>query len=180
MAPGSRRRGVPFKLLGEMRMVIWDAAFGSGAHLAWWQECLRAILIFGYGLLLVRAAGRRVFGKWAALDIIVSIIVGSNLSRAITGSAPLVGTLAATALLMGLHWILAQGAARFTPVSRLLEGRPVALAVDGRLERTKLRRDAISEADLKEALRQAGTEQASQTRLIMLEPSGKITVLKTS
>lgn len=52
----------------------------------------------------VRIAGKRVFGKWAALDIIVSIMAGSNLSRALTGNAPLGGTLAATSLLMGLHY----------------------------------------------------------------------------
>lgn len=159
-------------------MEIGEAVFGATGHLAWWQECLRALLIFGYGLALVRVAGRRVFGKWAALDIIVSIIVGSNLSRAITGGAPLAGTLLATALLMGLHWILAHGAARFRPVSRILEGKPIALAAGGTLDATKLRRDGISTADLNEALRQVSVEQVEQTRLIMLEPSGKITVLK--
>ncbi len=159
-------------------MEIGEAVFGASGHLVWWQECLRAVLIFGYGLILVRVAGRRVFGKWAALDIIVSIMVGSNLSRAITGGAPLVGTLAATALLMGLHWILAQGAARLRPVSRILEGDPITLAGNGALDIAKLRRDAISDADLSEALRQAGVETAAQTRLIVLEPSGKITILK--
>src|ERR671939_176607 len=34
-----------------------------------------------------RVAGRRLFGEWAALDIIVSIIAGSNLIRALTESA---------------------------------------------------------------------------------------------
>jgi hypothetical protein len=38
-------------------------------------------------------AGRRVFGRWAALDIVVAIVVGSNLSRALTGAAQLGGTL---------------------------------------------------------------------------------------
>lgn len=106
----------------------------------------------------MRLAGRRVFGKWAALDIIVSIVVGSNLSRALTGSAPLFGTLAATTLLMGLHWILAHVAARSAVVSRIFEGAPVKLAMAGKLEPAKLRRDAISDADLDDALRQAGME----------------------
>src|SRR5689334_3575340 len=84
------------------------AVFGVQGHLLWWQECLRAMLVSAYGLALVRITGRRVFGKWSALDIIVSIIVGSNLSRTLTGGAPLGGTLAATTLLMALHWVLAQ------------------------------------------------------------------------
>src|SRR4051794_9298062 len=92
--------------------------FGATSHITWLQECARGVLIFFYGLALVRLAGRRVFGKWAALDIVVSIIVGSNLSRALTGNAELWGTLAATTLLILLHWILAHAAARSARLSR--------------------------------------------------------------
>ena len=92
-------------------MGILEFVFGSTGHISWWQECVRAIAIFAYGLILVRLAGRRIFGRWAALDIVVAIIIGSNLSRALTGNAPFGGTLAACALLVALHWVLAQGVA---------------------------------------------------------------------
>ena len=159
-------------------MIAFDSVFGSDNHLAWWQECARAVVIFAYGLALVRLAGRRVFGKWAALDIIVSIVVGSNLSRALTGSAALLGTLAATTLLMALHWLLAHAAARSSRLSRLVEGPAIELARGGTPEPSTLARAAVSEGDLGEALRQAGVERAADARLITLEPSGKITVLK--
>jgi uncharacterized membrane protein YcaP (DUF421 family) len=155
-----------------------DAVFGTGSGLTAAQESARALLVFAYGLLLVRLAGRRVFGRWSAIDIVVSIIAGSNLSRALTGNAPLWGTLAATTVLMLLHWLLAQAAARSPIMSRLFEGRPRVLGRDGKVERRKDLRTAISEADLAEALRQAGVERAEDTRLLMLEPSGKISVLK--
>ena len=125
-------------------------------------------------------AGRRIFGKWAALDIIVSIIVGSNLSRALTGSASLTGTLAATTLLMALHWALAQWAARSRVISRAVEGRAIDLAENGTLEDAVRKRHAVTQADLDEALRQSGIERIEQTRKLTLEPSGKITVLKGS
>jgi uncharacterized membrane protein YcaP (DUF421 family) len=153
--------------------------FGPTAgHISAAQECARAVLVFLYGLVLVRLAGRRVFGKWAALDIVVSIIIGSNLSRALTGSAPLWGTLAATALLLALHWILAQAAARSAALSHLLEGRPVRLGESGRIDADGLARHAVSEADINESLRGVGLEHHSGARLIMLEPSGKISILK--
>ena len=154
--------------------------FGSDQHLTWFQECDRAIVIFVYGLALVRIAGRRVFGKWAALDIIVSIIVGSNLSRALTGNSPLGGTLAATTLLMALHWVLAQAAARSAWLSGILEGTPIELGRGGSMNQAVLRRDAVSQHDIDEALRQSGVEGVEQTRRMVLEPSGKITVLKGS
>lgn len=154
--------------------------FGQKDVIAWWQECARAVLIFGYGLVLVRVLGRRVFGKWAALDIVVSIVVGSNLSRALTGNAPLFGTMAATTVMMGLHWVLAHGAARSRSLSRLIEGKPLDLARDGKLDPAALRRGAVSEHDLNEALREHGAERAEETRLMTLEPTGKITVVKAA
>lgn len=155
-----------------------DAIFGTDQHLNWAQECGRAVVIFAYGLALVRLSGRRVFGKWSALDIVVSVIVGSNLSRALTGSAPLIGTVAATTLLMALHWVLAQAAARSEPLSRILEGSPVKLSEGGANDRPILVRHAISPGDLDESLRQSGVESLDESRLVTLEPSGKITVLK--
>jgi uncharacterized membrane protein YcaP (DUF421 family) len=152
--------------------------FGTTGDVNWAQECARAVLIFGFGLLLIRLAGRRVFGKWSALDTVVAIIAGSNLSRAITGSAPLWGTLAATAILMLLHWILAYAVARSPRLSRVLEGRPVDLAHEGQVRKSALRRHAVSEADLTEALRRAGVEDVEDTGKVVLEPSGKISVLK--
>ena len=136
------------------------------------------MLIFVYGLALVRLAGRRVFGKWAALDIIVSIVVGSNLSRALTGNAHLWGTLAATTLLMALHWVLSHAAARSPGLSHLLEGRSIHLSGGGQVDERALARHAVSEADIQEALRSAGLQDPTRTRRIVLEPSGKISVLK--
>ena len=107
--------------------MAFDEIFGAQDHITPAQECARAVIVFVYGLILVRVAGRRAFGKWSALDIIVAIMVGSNLSRALTGGAGLFGTLLATTLLLVMHWICAQAAARIGWASRLLEGRPVSL-----------------------------------------------------
>ncbi len=152
--------------------------FGSTHAVTWPQECARTFVVFCYGLAAVRLAGRRVFGKWAALDFIVSIIVGSSLSRAITGSAALGGTLASTTLIMLLHWVLAQAAARSDRLSTILEGAPLPLVRNGKAEPSAFRRGSISRRDLEEALHQSGVEQITDTKLIVLEPSGRITVLK--
>jgi uncharacterized membrane protein YcaP (DUF421 family) len=159
--------------------VQWLATiFGETGDVTAFQECARAVLIFFYGLAMVRLLGRRIFGKWAALDIIVSIIVGSNLSRALTGNAPLLGTMLATTVLMAVHWVLAHAAARRSALSHAVEGRSIALAKDGALDPEIMKRHAVTEADLNEALRQASIETVDKTRRITLEPSGKITVVK--
>jgi uncharacterized membrane protein YcaP (DUF421 family) len=154
-----------------------DDIFGTTGQVTWAQECARALLIFAYGLVVVRLGGRRVFAQWNALDIIVAIITGSTLSRTLTGNADLFGSLLATTLLMVLHWALAHAAARWPNWSRVLEGPPVRLAVDGRLDEHALLRHAVSPTALAEALRSAGIESPQHARLIVLEPSGAISVL---
>jgi uncharacterized membrane protein YcaP (DUF421 family) len=102
-----------------------------------------------------------------------------RLGSFLTGNADLGGTLAAITLLMALHWLLARAAAVSPRLSHLLEGRPVWLSQAGQIETSVLVRHGVSEAALNQALRSAGLEDASNTRLIVLEPSGKISVLKS-
>lgn len=161
-----------------LHVPIATEIFGRIHQVSAAQECARGALIFIYGLVLVRLTGRRLFGKWSALDFVVAIVLGSSLSRAMTGSAPLAGTLLACTALVALHRLVAQAAARWSIVSRIVEGRAIDLAKGGHLPPGKPLRHAISEADLNEALRGAGIEDVQDATRITLEPSGKISVLK--
>ena len=65
----------------------------DGGHIAWWQMTVTGVLVFFYGLALLRLAGQRHFGKLAAFDIVLAVLIASNLSRTLTANAPLVGGL---------------------------------------------------------------------------------------
>lgn len=157
-------------------MDIGTRIFGATGHFTDAQECARAVAVFLYGYVAVRLVGRRIFGRWAALDIIVSIVIGSNLSRALTGQAPIGGTMLATTVVLGLHWLLAQLAARRAELSHLIEGRSCQLVRDGQALRGPMLRWSISEADLYEALRQRGLRAVEEAEFATLEPSGSIAV----
>ncbi len=144
------------------------------------QECARAVLIFACGFLLIRLSGRRIFAKWSALDVIVPVIAGSSLSRAMTGSAPLWATIAAVAVLFGLHWLLARLAAHSPVLSRVLEGRQILIAEEGRVDETARLRHSVSDADLRQALGQRGMQSPEEADMIELSPSGKIVVRPAS
>jgi uncharacterized membrane protein YcaP (DUF421 family) len=155
-----------------------ETIFGSGQGLSPGQECARAVLVFFYGFLLVRLAGRRIFARWSALDTVVAIIAGSNLSRAITGPVPLFGTMAATAVLVILHWLLAKLAIHSSFASSLLEGRAVKLGSAGTLHEDKMKQWSVSETDIAEAMRQSGVWKLDEIGSVTLEPSGTINVSK--
>lgn len=157
------------------------AAFGTQNHLSIVQESARAVLIFAYGLLLLRLSGPRMFGHWSALDIVVSIMVGSALARAMTGNAPLLGTMVAAAVMAFLHVVLAHWVARSSGIAKLVEGRPVTLIDHGQIDDGARRRAKISKGDLHEALREHGLDgeaKAGNVKRMTLEPSGKLSVVK--
>jgi uncharacterized membrane protein YcaP (DUF421 family) len=160
---------------------ILIAIFGVQNHLSTAQEAARAVLIFSYGLLLLRLSGPRMFGHWSALDIVISIMIGSALARAMTGSAPLVGTMVAAAVMAFLHVTLAHCVARNRRVAHIVEGESVRLIDHGQIDHQVRKRNKISEADLREALREQGIDgeaKASNVKSMTLEPSGKLSVIK--
>jgi uncharacterized membrane protein YcaP (DUF421 family) len=157
------------------------AIFGVKDHLDIAQECARAVLIFCYGLVMLRLSGRRTFGHWSALDVVMSIIAGSALSRAMTGGAPLPGTLAAVAVLSLLHLLVAYGVAGSKTLSRIIEGAPVTLTRDGVLSRKLRLWHAISDTDIGEAMRRhqlEGLEEMGEVREMTLEVNGRLSILK--
>ena len=157
---------------------FFTGLFGVQEHLTLAQECARAVLIFFYGLLMLRLSGRRTFGDWSAVDIILSIIIGSALARALTGNAPLPGTLAAAAVLTALHVAVGYLVASSKTLSRIVEGAPAELGADGTIDHRTRRRCMISECDIHEALRGEGLEDAQGTKRIVLEASGAISIIK--
>lgn len=157
---------------------LYETLFGTSTPVQWWQQLDRTAVVFAYGVLLLRLAGKRAFGRFGPVDIVLSVVIGSSLSRAMTGNVPLLATLAGVTLLVALYRISAQATARWPGVSRLVEGGPAELGRDGRVDPAALQRHAISACALDEALRQKSVERVEETRRLTLEPGGQISVFK--
>lgn len=142
-----------------------------------WQLCVRALIVFIFGIACIRIAGRRTFSKMSPLDIIVAIIVGSNLSRTMTGKAPFLGGLAATLVVVIVHRLLAMASLRWGPLAGIVKAGPAVLIRDGVVDRDALRRHGISDADLAEGLRMEQVDRIEDVRLATLEGGGKISVV---
>jgi uncharacterized membrane protein YcaP (DUF421 family) len=141
------------------------------------QLCVRATIIFLVGVAYIRIAGRRTFSQASPLDIVVALVVGSNLSRTMTGKAPFWPALAATLLLVVLHRLFVMLTIRWNWLARLMKGQPVVLVRDGARDRRAMLFHGIGEADLREGLRLEQVEEVSQVRRATLEDNGRISVV---
>ena len=162
-------------------MDVFRAVIGPENGDATWQQlCARAVILFVVGLIYVRIAGRRTFSHATPLDIVVAIIVGSNLSRAMTGKAPFLSALAATLLLVVLHRLAAMATLRWNWLASVAKSRPAVLVRDGEVDAAALRRHELSREDLLEGLRLEQVEDPAKVRLATLEGNGRISVIPAS
>ena len=142
------------------------------------QMALRTVLIYAGTLLLIRLGSKRFLSQATAFDVIVGIMLGSVMSRAINGSAPLVPTVLAGAAFVGLHWLLSVLAFRVSWFGPIVKGKPVLLIKDGEIQRQGMRETGMSEHDLTQALRlQARQTDPSKVELAYLERGGSISVV---
>jgi uncharacterized membrane protein YcaP (DUF421 family) len=142
------------------------------------QVCCRTALLLLFGLLCIRVAGRRTFAQYAPLDIIVAIVIGSNISRMMTGTARFSTGIAATLLIVLLHRALALLGQRWPWLGRLIRGRPITLIRDGHVDGEALRRHELGPDDLGEALRLEQAESPADVALATLEAGGRISVIR--
>jgi uncharacterized membrane protein YcaP (DUF421 family) len=147
---------------------------------AWWQLCARAVIIFVFGVVCIRIAGRRTFSQATPLDIIVALIIGSNLARCMTGKAPFVGGLAASLVLVLLHRLVAMATLRWGWLAALMKAKPTVLIRDGQIDEAALTRHGLTRGDLDAGLRMEQTDSPETVRLAMLEDSGQISVIPKS
>jgi uncharacterized membrane protein YcaP (DUF421 family) len=139
---------------------------------------LRAVVVFGVALVIVRVGNKRFMGRNTAFDLILAIMLGSVLSRAVTGQSPFFPTLAAGAVLMAMHGVLSWLAYHYDWFGPLVKGRARLLVKDGELVQDGMRGGLMGRNDLMEALRsQASTTSLEGVKLAYLERSGEISVI---
>lgn len=166
----------------ETCRVYFDQLLGlhvQAEKLEFSQMAWRGFIVFCFAVLLARVADRRVLGQNAGFDIMLLVVLGSVLSRAINGQAAFFPTLGVSVALVVLHHIVATIAFHSHWFSQLIKGNPRVLVHDGKIDREQMRRSKITRDDLDENLRLNGgvarTEEVAEARL---ERNGSVSVVK--
>lgn len=148
------------------------------ADLTLLQMSARTVVVFCVGVALFRLADRRFIGYNAGFDLLLGVVLGSVLSRAVNGQASFFPTLAVSALLVFLHHVLNRLACRFHWVSKLAKGNALCLVRNREIVPGALRQAQMTTDDLEENLRLNGrVDSVSQVREARLERNGSVSVL---
>jgi uncharacterized membrane protein YcaP (DUF421 family) len=159
---------------------VLDAALGLQGAPNLWQMILRSMVVYIMSIALIRVGNdKRMMGRHSSFDMILAVIFGSVMSRAVNGSAPFFQTFAAGGVFIVAHWLLAAVTLRNRRAETWLKGVPKLLVRDGEILDEAMKRGLISRADLMESLRSnGGIRSTGELSAAWLEGNGEISVIR--
>lgn len=151
------------------------------ATLPIWQIILRTIVIYIVALLIIRLGKRRFMGSYTTFDILLGFIVGSILSRGITGAVRFVDMFAVVVVLVLLHWMIAVISFYSQRFSNVVKNTERKLIVEGEIQEDAMQKSKIGKNDLMQAIREeANVDSLDKVETAYLERDGNITVIPKS
>src|SRR5947208_6895714 len=118
--------------------------WGEGEYLNPLQMSVRAFVMFLIALLFIRLSGKRAFAKKSPFDNVIVIMLGAVLARGVVGASPFFSTVAAAAMMMIIHRILAWSSVKSKIVNTLLKGEIIPLYSDGKILWHNMEKTTIS------------------------------------
>lgn len=164
-----------------------DAVDRSGQEVAlvWfdsWDDVLRVVLVgavtYVVLVLMIRIAGKRTLSQLNAFDFVVSVALGSVLATVLLSSdVSFVEGVTALGLLAGLQFLVAAVSSRWPRTRHVVTADPVLLLADGQVRNEALRRNRLTESELRQVVRAQGSGDMSQVKAVVLETDGKFSVI---
>ncbi len=166
-----------------MLQYLWEI-FSSGIGMnevnpvmSTWQMIPRTIVVYVVALLLIRIGKRRFLGGYTTFDILLGFVVGSIMSRAITGAVTFVNMIFIVLTLVGIHWVIAI-ITYYYDTDGMIKNSERQLVKDGEIDEDAMQKSKIGENDLLQAMRQKGNvEELDKVQSAYLERDGSITVI---
>jgi uncharacterized membrane protein YcaP (DUF421 family) len=157
--------------------VDWNAVFQPSIGLA--EIVVRGTIMYLGLFAILRVVSRRQAGSFGPADLLVIVLIADAAQNAlgkeynsVTEGLVLVLTIVAW------EYVLDWAKYRFPRLRPLLMA-PLKLIEDGRLNRSNIRREMLSEDDLRSQLREKEVLTYDEVKLAMLEGDGRLSVIKS-
>jgi uncharacterized protein DUF421 len=155
----------------------WSEIFGFSVSPL--ELVVRGTAMYLFLFLLFRVVIKRRIGAVGMADLLVLVIVADAAQngmageyRSVTDGFVLVGTIVAWNL--AIDWL----AFRFRFLQKVLEPPPLLLIDHGRILWRNLRKELVSEMELKSKLREHGVTELQEVEKAYMEPDGEVSVIK--
>ena len=140
---------------------------------------IRAAVVYAFLLIALRIAGRRELAQMTSFDLILLLVISNAVQNAMNaGDNSLTGGLVSAVTLIALNWLVGYATWRWRRVERVIQGKPIRVVTDGRVHVGALRRELLTVAELRSALRKQGIMRIIDCKQVTLEPDGTLTAVR--
>lgn len=150
-----------------------------------WGDVVRIVLVGSVSYLVLvgvlRLSGKRTLSQLNVFDFVVTVALGSTLATILlSADVSFTEGVTALALLAALQFLVATLSAHWPRTRTILTSRPVLLMADGQIRHQALRRNRLTESELRQAVRSEGNGDLSQIKAVVLETNGKLSIITDS
>jgi len=144
----------------------------------WWEFVIRALLVYGFLLLVLRMTGKRQVGQLAPFDLVLLLVLSNAVQNSMNGGDNTVSSGFILALtLVGVNALMSYLTFKNKKVELIIEGKPQILVHNGIMDVDVMSREKITHHELMAAIRQVGLVDIEEVRVAILENNGHISVI---
>lgn len=139
---------------------------------------IRAIILYATAILLIRLMGKRQIGELQPSELVITMLISEVASLPMQDNTiPMFNAIVALFILVSLEILSSALSLRFHKIRTVMQGHPVIIIRNGKIDIDALKKLRISINDLLSALRQKDVFEISQVSYAIFETNGKISVL---
>lgn len=140
---------------------------------------LRTLFLYIVILVTFRMMGKREIGQLSVVDFVVSIMIAELAVISIEDpDKPLTITIFPMAILMLVQFGLAFISLKSQGLRRFVDGKPIAIIQNGRIDENEMRKQRYNFDDLLMQLREKNIRSVQDVEFAILEPNGELSVFK--
>lgn len=148
-----------------------------------WEGIARTLFVgvLAYVCLVcfLRISGKRTLAKLNAFDLVVTVALGSTLSAILLQeSIPMAEGATALGLLIVMQYLVTFTSVRWSGFAHTVRSQPSLLARNGEFCRDAMRRERVTEEEVRSAIRANGGREVEDTSAVILESDGSISVVQ--
>ncbi len=143
------------------------------------ESVFRAVIIYGFLMLLFRILGKRTLAEVTTFDVALLLIISEATQPGLMGQdSSLVNSLIVITTLLGLDTFVGRISDRMPMVQQVLQDTPLILIEDGRILQDRLDKEGVDLEEIMAAARQTqGLERVEQIKYAVLERTGGISII---
>lgn len=137
-----------------------------------------SLVVYLFIALGIRIFGKKELAQLSVVDLVFVLLISNAVQNAMVGSdTSLAGGLLAALTLFTVNYVFMQLRFRFKGLTHLLEGDPVVLVSEGKVNDKNMRNVQITTDELLEAVHEHGVSSIREVNLAILEVDGKISII---